>query len=51
MRPWPDIYVAPAHKINLADQEPERVQKMLQALDEWRASVRASFDGKDFAKP
>lgn len=46
-----DIYADPAHKTNLADKEPERVQKMRQALDDWRKSVRASFDGKGFAKP
>lgn len=45
-----DIYGDPAEKSNLADKEPERVQKMQQALDEWRKSVRASFDGKDFGK-
>ena len=38
-----DIYADPAHKTNLADQEPERVQKMRQALDEWRKSVEADF--------
>jgi len=46
-----DIFADPTHKTNLADQEPERVQKMRQALDVWRGSVRASFDGKDFGKP
>lgn len=46
-----DIQADPGEKANLADKEPERVQKMRQALDEWRRSVRASYDGKDFAKP
>lgn len=45
-----DIYADPAHKTNLADKESERVKKMTQALNEWRRSVRASFDGKDFTK-
>ena len=46
-----DIFADPAHKANLAEQQPETVQRLRQALDAWRASVRASYDGKDFAKP
>ena len=42
-----DFYADPNLKTNLADKDPQRVQNMTRALDEWRASVRASFDGKD----
>ena len=45
------IQADPAHKTNLADKQPDVVKKMQQALVEWQNSVRASFDGKDFAKP
>lgn len=43
-----DIFADPAHKDNLAASNPETVQKMCAALDDWRRSVRASFDGKDY---
>lgn len=46
-----DIFADPAHKDNLADKQPDVVQRLRQALDAWRTSVRASYDGKDFAKP
>ena len=46
-----DIFADPAHKTNLADEHPEIVQKMRTDLDAWRTSVRASYDGKDFAEP
>ena len=45
-----DIYADPDLKSNLADKELQRVQTMRQGLDRWRKSVRASFDGKDFAR-
>jgi arylsulfatase A-like enzyme len=45
-----DIYADPAHKVNLAEQHADVVQRMRKALDEWRLSVRASYDGKDFAR-
>jgi arylsulfatase A-like enzyme len=43
-----DIYADPAHKTNLAAKHPEVVARMRKDLDAWRASVRASYDGKDF---
>ena len=45
-----DIYADPAHKTNLAEKHPDVVQKMRQALIEWQGSVRASYDGKDYAR-
>jgi arylsulfatase A-like enzyme len=42
-----DMATDPDLKTNLADKELQRVQMMRQALDEWRMSVRASYDGKD----
>ncbi len=44
-----DIFADPAEKSDLAGKQPDAVAKMRSALDEWRRSVRASFDGKDFA--
>lgn len=46
-----DIYADPAYKSNLADKQSDVVTKMRQALVEWQGSVRASYDGKDYAKP
>ncbi len=46
-----DIHADAAHKMNLADKQPDLVKKMRQALAEWQSSVRASYDGKDYAKP
>ena len=43
-----DIFADPAHKNDLAGKQPEDVARMQKALDSWRASVRASFDGKDY---
>ena len=43
-----DIYADPAEKNNLAAEHPDVVKKMREALNAWRTSVRASFDGKDF---
>lgn len=44
-----DIYADPAHKHDLSEKETEVVKRMRTALEEWQQSVRASFDGKDFA--
>lgn len=44
-----DIFADPAEKTNLAGQRPDDVARMRAALDQWRRSVRDSFDGKDFA--
>ena len=43
-----DIFADPAHKSDLAAKQPEDVARMQKALDDWRVSVRASFDGKDY---
>jgi arylsulfatase A-like enzyme len=43
-----DILEDPAHKDNLSEKLPDVVQRMRAALDEWRRSVRGSFDGKDY---
>lgn len=43
-----DIFADPAHKTDLTAKQPDDVARMQKALDEWRASVRASFDGKDY---
>ena len=43
-----DIFADPAHKNDLAAKQPDDVARMQKALDEWRVSVRASFDGKDY---
>jgi hypothetical protein len=43
-----DIYADPAEKTNLAEKHPDVVRRMQQVLDEWRRSVRASYDGKDY---
>jgi hypothetical protein len=46
-----DIFADPAEKVNLADQHPDVVKRMREALEAWQRSVRASYDGKDFVKP
>ena len=46
-----DIFADPAEKTNLAAAHPDVVQRLRAALDAWRTSVRASYDGKDFARP
>jgi hypothetical protein len=43
-----DIYADPQHKSSLAEREPETVQRLRSALDDWRRSVQASHAGKDF---
>jgi arylsulfatase A-like enzyme len=45
-----DIVADQPHKKNLAAAMPEVVEKMRKDLDAWRTSVRASYDGKDYAK-
>jgi arylsulfatase A-like enzyme len=45
-----DIFADEKHATNLADKMPKDVTRMRKALDEWRMSVRASFDGKDFER-
>ena len=45
-----DIFADPAETTNLAEKMPEVVGRMRAALDQWRQSVRDSFDGKDYAK-
>jgi hypothetical protein len=45
-----DIFADPAEKTNLAPQRIEDVQRMRAALNEWRTSVQASYDGKDFSQ-
>lgn len=44
-----DIYADQANTTNLAPQHPEVVSRMTQALQEWRTTVRAGYDGKDYA--
>ena len=43
-----DIYADPAFQNDLAAKQPDDVIRMRKALDEWRTSVRASFEGKDY---
>ena len=43
-----DIFADPAHKNDLAAKQEEDAARMKRALDAWRTSVRASFDGKDY---
>lgn len=43
-----DIFSDAAEKKNLATENPEIVERMRRELDDWRTSVRASFDGKDY---
>jgi arylsulfatase A-like enzyme len=43
-----DIYRDPAEQTNLAEAHPDIVQRLRPALDAWRASLRASYDGADF---
>jgi arylsulfatase A-like enzyme len=43
-----DIFADQAHKMNLAEQQPDTVTRMRADLDRWRRSVRDSYDGKDF---
>ena len=43
-----DIVADPAHRTDLASKQTDDVARMQKALDEWRASVRARFDGKDY---
>ncbi len=45
-----DIYADPAEKQNLAADHPDVVTRLRAALDSWRKSVRASFDGHDYAR-
>jgi len=44
-----DIFADPAEQTSLAEQHPARVQRMRRALDAWRSSLRASYDGADFS--
>ena len=44
-----DIFADPAERTNLADGQGDVVARMRKDLDAWRASVRASYDGRDFA--
>ncbi len=41
-----DIIADPSERTNLATKRPDDVRRMLQSLDEWRRSVRGSFDGE-----
>lgn len=43
-----DIYADPAEKNNLAGQHPEIVQRMRSDLNDWRRSVRSSYEGHDW---
>lgn len=43
-----DIFADPAFQNDLAAKQPDDVIRMRKALDEWRSSVRASFEGKDY---
>jgi hypothetical protein len=44
-----DIHADPAEKNNLAPERPEDVKRMRAELEAWQRSVRASYDGADFA--
>jgi arylsulfatase A-like enzyme len=46
-----DIFADPAHKANLTEKHPEEAKRLREALDAWRTSVRAGYDGKDYVKP
>ena len=43
-----DIFADPAQEKDLADEHPEKVKQMLQALESWRRGVQESFAGKDY---
>jgi arylsulfatase A-like enzyme len=45
-----DIHADPRDSKDLSAAQPDRVKAMRQALDAWRTSVRASFDGQDYKK-
>jgi arylsulfatase A-like enzyme len=42
-----DILADPGQEKNIADQNPQEVQRMLKDLAVWRESVKASFAGQD----
>jgi arylsulfatase A-like enzyme len=46
-----DIYADPAEKTDLAEKKPEVVARLRPALEAWQRSVRASYDGRDYARP
>jgi hypothetical protein len=43
-----DLQKDPMEKVNLAEQEPERVKKMRTTLERWQRSVLNSWEGKDY---
>jgi arylsulfatase A-like enzyme len=45
-----DVEHDPKEKTDLAGKLSDQVAKMRQELDQWRQSVRASFDGKDYQR-
>jgi arylsulfatase A-like enzyme len=45
-----DIYADPGQETDLADEHPEKVQAMRGALEAWRKSVKASFEGDDYQR-
>lgn len=45
-----DIFTDPNQETNLADQYPEKVQRVLNELALWQESVKSSFAGKDYVR-
>jgi arylsulfatase A-like enzyme len=45
-----DILADPGQERNIADQNPEEIQRMLKDLAAWRESVKASFAGRDYVR-
>lgn len=45
-----DLSTDPDQEKDLADEQPREVERMLEELAPWRASVKASFAGKDYIR-
>jgi hypothetical protein len=45
-----DINADPGQAMNIADQHPQEVQRMLADLVAWQQSVKESFAGKDYVR-
>jgi arylsulfatase A-like enzyme len=45
-----DLLADPGQETNIADRNPQEVQRMLEDLSVWRESVEASFAGKDYVR-
>lgn len=45
-----DVLTDPGQAMNIADQHPQEVERMLADLVAWQESVKASFAGKDYVR-